>query len=133
VLFCVCVCVCAQAGGGDFGNKNCKRPYQNMLEVLRKSGGWSVSRPTSEQRYPPDSQVTIMCDAATDLHEGSFLAALTLHMLKCDTVLTKHIYIYIYIYIDQDSSVGIAICYGPNGPGFESWWGEISSILPDWL
>jgi len=86
-----------------------------MLEVLRKSGRWSVSRPTSEQHYPPDNQVTIMCDTATDLHE-----ALTLHTLKYDTVLTKHIF-------------GIAICYGPDGPGIESWWGEISSILPDWL
>jgi hypothetical protein len=67
-----------------------------MLEVLRKSGGWSASKPTTEQHYPPDSQVTIMCDTAADLHEGSFLEALNLHMFKCDTVLTKHIYIYIY-------------------------------------
>lgn len=64
----VCVCV---YGGGDHGNKNCKHPCLNMLGVLSKSGGWSVSIPTPEQHYPPDNQVTIMCDTATDLHEGS--------------------------------------------------------------
>jgi len=58
-------------GGGDHGNKNCKHPYHNMLGVLSKSGGWSVSRPTPEHHHPPDNQVTIMCDTATDLHEGS--------------------------------------------------------------
>ena len=57
--------------GGDHGNKNCKHPYRNMLGVLRNSGGWAVSRPTAEQRYPPDNQMTIMCDTATDLHESS--------------------------------------------------------------
>lgn len=61
-----CMCVCM---GGDHGNRNCKHPYHNMLEVLRESEGWSVSRPTSEQ-YPPDNQVTIMCDTGTDMHEG---------------------------------------------------------------
>jgi hypothetical protein len=65
-VVCTCMHVCVYgSGGGDYGNKNCKHPYHNVLEVLRKSGGWSVSRPTSEQ------QLTIMCDTDTHLHEGS--------------------------------------------------------------
>ena len=32
-----------------------------------------------------------------------------------------------------DSSVGIATCYGLEGPGIESRWGEIFRTYPDWL
>ena len=31
----------------------------------------------------------------------------------------------------RDSSVGIATGYGLDGPGIESWWGEIFRSCPD--
>ena len=30
-----------------------------------------------------------------------------------------------------DSTVSIATCYGPDGPGFKSQWGEIFHTYPD--
>ena len=35
--------------------------------------------------------------------------------------------------VGRDSSVGIATGYGLDGPGIESWWGEIFRTPPDWL
>jgi hypothetical protein len=34
-----------------------------------------------------------------------------------------------YEYCDRNSSVGIATCYGLDGPGIESWWGRDSPQL----
>jgi hypothetical protein len=33
--------------------------------------------------------------------------------------------------VGLDSAVGIATCYGLDGPGIESWWGEIIRNRPD--
>ena len=40
-------------------------------------------------------------------------------------------YIYYVCFVGRDSSVGIATSYELDGPGIESWWGEIFRTRPD--
>ena len=35
------------------------------------------------------------------------------------------------MHVDQDTAVGIATCYGLDGPGIKSQWGEIFCYHPD--
>jgi hypothetical protein len=39
---------------------------------------------------------------------------------------------YNYDGVGLDSALGIATCYGLDGPGIESRWGEIFRTCPDW-
>jgi hypothetical protein len=36
-----------------------------------------------------------------------------------------------FICVGHDSVVGIATCYGLDGPGIEFWWGQIFRTLSD--
>jgi hypothetical protein len=56
----------------------------------------------------------------------------SLQNLLSSSLRSNNIKIKIYIW-SRDSSVSIATCYGLEGPGIESRWGEIFRTYPDQL
>jgi hypothetical protein len=77
------------------------------------------------------SNVTLVMSQLNKEQDKHGMQYVQLNNTHIDFILNIQIMCYNTVHIGQYSSVGIVTCYGLDGPGIESQWGEISRTHPD--